>query len=170
MGIVDFFSPCDLGIWRMPLKEQLGTSSGLHQALCIFSKPSVSSVWSYSLETLNSGQNQRFCCSISPRNLSDDPENNGAPLLYTSSLVHHFKAIGESKLELQSGNAQIGSKSAILCLVRPWNLMDDLEKQKGTSRFVRHFKTIVNSSWSISPEIGVKIGDFLSDVTLNFYG
>ena len=31
----------------------------------------------------------------------------------TSSLVHHFVAIGEFKLELQSGNAQSGSKSTI---------------------------------------------------------
>ena len=29
----------------------------------------------------------------------------------TSSFVHHFVAIGEFKLELQSGNAQFGSKS-----------------------------------------------------------
>ena len=31
----------------------------------------------------------------------------------TSSFVHYFIAIGEFKLELQSGNAQFGSKSAI---------------------------------------------------------
>ena len=31
----------------------------------------------------------------------------------TSSFVNHFKAIGEFKLEWQSGNAQFGSKSAI---------------------------------------------------------
>ena len=32
----------------------------------------------------------------------------------TSSFVHHFKSIGEFKLELQSRNAQFGSKSMIL--------------------------------------------------------
>ena len=47
----------------------------------------------------------------------------------TSSFVHHFKAMGEFKLELQSGNAQFGSKSAIFCPVWHWNLKDDLEKQ-----------------------------------------
>ena len=47
----------------------------------------------------------------------------------TLNFVHHFKAIGEFQLELQSGNAQFGSKSAIFCPVWPWNLMDDLEKQ-----------------------------------------
>ena len=35
-------------------------------------------------------------------------------LFYTIlSFVHHFKSIGEMKLELQSGNAQFGSKLAI---------------------------------------------------------
>ena len=46
----------------------------------------------------------------------------------TSSFVHHFVAIGEFKLELQSGNAQFGSKSMIFLAVWPWNLTDDLEK------------------------------------------
>ena len=47
----------------------------------------------------------------------------------TSSFMDHFVAIGEFKLELQSGNAQFGSKSTIFRAVWPWNLMDDLEKQ-----------------------------------------
>ena len=40
-------------------------------------------------------------------------ENNRAPLLCYFKLVHHFMAICEFKLELQSGNAQFGSKSMI---------------------------------------------------------
>ena len=47
----------------------------------------------------------------------------------TSSFVHHFLAIGDFKLELQSGNTQFGSNSTIFRAVWPWNLMDDLEKQ-----------------------------------------
>ena len=51
-------------------------------------------------------------------------------LFYTTpSFVHHFKSMGEFKLELQSGNTQFGSKSEIFCPVWPWNLTDDLEKQ-----------------------------------------
>ena len=50
-----------------------------------------------------------------------------------SSFVHHFIAIGEFKLKLQSGNAQFGWKLAIYCPMWPWNLTDDLEKQFGTS-------------------------------------
>ena len=47
----------------------------------------------------------------------------------TSSFVHHFIAICELKLELQSRNAQFGSKSTSFWAVWPWNLTDDLEKQ-----------------------------------------
>ena len=46
-----------------------------------------------------------------------------------SSFVQHFIAIGEFKLELQSGNAHFGSNSTIFRAVWPWNLMYDLEKQ-----------------------------------------
>ena len=47
----------------------------------------------------------------------------------TSSFVHHFLPIGEFKLELQSGNAQFGSKSTIFWAVWPRNFMDDPQKQ-----------------------------------------
>ena len=47
----------------------------------------------------------------------------------TSSFVHHFVPIGELKLELQSGNAQFGSKSTILLALWPRNFMDDPQKQ-----------------------------------------
>ena len=47
----------------------------------------------------------------------------------TSSFVHHFVAIGDFKLELQSGNTPSWSNSTIFRAVWPWNLTDDLEKQ-----------------------------------------
>ena len=56
-------------------------------------------------------------------------KTKGHPFYVASSFVHRFKATEELKLELQSGNAQFGSKSAIFCPVWPWNLTDDLEKQ-----------------------------------------
>ena len=46
----------------------------------------------------------------------------------TSSFVYHCIAIGEFKLELQSGNAQSGSNSTLFRAVWPWNFMDDLDK------------------------------------------
>ena len=46
-----------------------------------------------------------------------------------SGFVHHFIAISESKLELQSENPQFGQKSKIILAVWPWNWTDDPEKQ-----------------------------------------
>ena len=62
----------------------------------------------------------------------------------TSSFVHHCKAIDEFKLRLQSGNGQFGSKSAIFCPVWPGNLMDDLEKQYGTSAMLLQVLCIIS--------------------------
>ena len=62
----------------------------------------------------------------------------------TSSFVHHFKAMDEFKLELQSGNPQFGWKSAIFCPVWPWNLTNDLEKQYGTSSMLLQALCIIS--------------------------
>ena len=45
-----------------------------------------------------------------------------------TSQLNHFVAIGQFKLELQSGNAKFGSESAIFWPAWPWNLTDDLKK------------------------------------------
>ena len=77
------------------------------------------------------GSNWWLLCPVCPWNLTDDLKNKGHLFYVTLSCVHHFVAIDEFKLELQSGNPRFGSKSAIFCPVWPWNLTDDLEKQKG---------------------------------------
>ena len=88
----------------------------------------------------------------------------------TSSFVHHFVAMGEFKLELQSGNAQSGSNSTIFRAVWPQNLMDDLENQQGTSSKQHQAICIISSSYvnsnlSYSPET-VKLGCDLCDLDL----
>ena len=66
-------------------------------------------------------------------------------LFYTmSSFVHHFKAICWFKLELQSGNAHFGSKSAIFfvpCDIEIWqmSLKNNRHLFYATSNFVYHF-------------------------------
>ena len=85
--------------------------------------------WSYSPDTPNLGQIQQF---LELRTLKFDGwpwKTIGHLFFATSSFVQHFIAIGEFKLELQSGNAQSGSNSTIFRAVWPWNLTDDLEKQ-----------------------------------------
>ena len=65
----------------------------------------------------------------------------------TSSIVHHFITIGEFKLELESGNAQSGSNVRLFRAVWPWNLTDNLEKQKVTSSKQHQAICIISSSF-----------------------
>ena len=87
-----------------------------------------------------------------------------------SSFMHHFIVIGEFKLKLQSGNTQFGSKSTIFLAVWPWNLMDDLQKQWGTSPKQHQALCIisspyVNSNWSYGPET---LNGVMTSVSLTF--
>ena len=167
----------------------------------------MNSNWSYTLETLNSGRNQRFF--FVPYDLEIwwmTLEKDRAPLLYyiklcasfqihrwietevtvqkrsiwvkignflshvtlkfdgcpwkrighlfyvASSFVHHFTAISELKLELQSGNSQSGSNSTIFKAVRPWDLTDDLAKQWGTSSMLLpRFGSKSTIVWAVWP-------------------
>ena len=65
----------------------------------------------------------------------------------TSSFVHHFKYISVLKLELQSGNSQLGSKFVIFlsCVTLkfdgwPWKTIEHLFYSTGS--FVQHCKAI----------------------------
>ena len=89
--------------------------------------------------------------------------------------MHHFKTIGEFKLAVQSGNPQFGSKSVILCPLWPWNLTNDIEKNKAP--FVTYFELYapLHSHWWVQTWFTVRkrpiyenIGIFLSPVTLKF--
>ena len=123
-----FLEPCDLEIWRITLQNN---SASL---LCYFKLcAAFRSHW-----WIQTGVTVRKC---SIRVKIDDffsrvtlkfdgwPSKTIGYLFYaTSSFVQHFIAIGEIKLELQSGDAQTGSNSTIFSAVWPWNLTDDLEK------------------------------------------
>ena len=93
-----------------------------------------------------------------------------------SSLVHHIGSIDQFKLELQSGNAKFGSKSAIFCPVWPWKLTDDLEKTiwhlfYATSSFEHNFMAIgqFNGVTVREHQIRVKIGDFFVPCDLEIW-
>ena len=65
------------------------------------------------LQSRNSqfGSKSAISCPKWPWNLSHDLEKQWLHLCYAaSSFEHHFKAIGEFNLELQSGTAQLGPK------------------------------------------------------------
>ena len=112
-------------------------------ALCIISKLWVNSNWSYSPEALNSGLDRRFL-SVRPWNLT--LKTTGHLFYVASSFVHHFIAISEFKLKLQSGNAHLRSKSMFLSRVSwkcdrwPWKTTGHLFY--ATSSFLHHFIAI----------------------------
>ena len=111
-----FFRPCDLGIWWMTSKNNrapllyyimLCTSFHSHQWIKIGARVRKHSIW----VNIND-----FFCRVWPWNLTDDLEKKTGHLFKAvSSCVHHFTAIIQFKLELQSENAQFGSKAAIFC-------------------------------------------------------
>ena len=124
-----FFSPCDLEIWWMTLKNN-------RAPLLYYIKLCVSFQIYRCIQTVGTDRKRSIRVKIgnflSCVTLKFDgwPWKTIGHLFYTTpSFVHHFKSIGEFNLELQSGNAQFGSKSAIFCPVWPWNFTDDLEKQ-----------------------------------------
>ena len=82
-------------------------------------------------------------------------ETTGHLLYAISSFVDHFVAIGEFKLELQSGNGQFGSKSSF---VSPASLKFDRWHRKiiahplcATSSFVHHFVVIGEFKLELQP-------------------
>ena len=124
-----FFSPCDLEIWWMTLKNNRAPLL-CYIKLCA-SFPSHR--WIQTGVTVRKLSIQVKMGSFLSRvtlTFYGWPWKTIGHLFYaTSSFVHHFQAMGEFKLGLQPGNAQIGSKWAIFCPVWPWTLTGDLEKQ-----------------------------------------
>ena len=139
----------------------------------------MNSNWSYSPEILNSGQRRPLFCPLLPWNLSNDPEKQIGYLLYaTSSFIHNFKAFCEFKLELQAGNPQFRSKSAISCPPVTLKFADDPEKNN-RAPLLCYFKlcALFRNCWWIQTGVTVrkrpiwmKIGIFWSRLTLKFDG
>ena len=134
-----FFSPCDLEIWWMTPKTyrahllyyiKLCVSFHIHQWIQTGVTVRKPPIWVKFNDFFN-----RVTLKFDRR-----PWNPIGHLFYaSSSFVHHFVAIGEFKLESQSGNTQFGTKSTIFLAMWPWNLTDDLEKEY----FVHHFVATV---------------------------
>ena len=142
--IRQFLEPCDLEIWHMTLKN---TRAPL---LCYFKL--CASLCSH--RWIQAGVTVRkrpiwvkINDFVSRVTLQYDVwhwKTIGHLFYATSSFVHHFVAIGDFKLELQSGNAKFGSNSTIFRAVWPCNLMDDLEIQKGTSTMLLQALCIIS--------------------------
>ena len=95
----------------------------------------------------------------------------------TSSFVHHFKSIDEFKLELQSGNAQFGSKPAFFvpCYLEIWQMTSKNNRAPLLCCFKLcvsfHSHQWIQTGVTVRKRpILVKIDDFFSRVTLKFNG
>ena len=127
--ISGFFVPCDLEIWWMTLKNNRAPLLCYIKLCASFQ----SHRWIQTGVTVRKRSIQvkigNFLSRVTLK-LDGWPWKTISHLFYVaSSFKHHLIAIMEIKLKLQSGNPQFGSKSAILLVAWPWNLMDDLEKQ-----------------------------------------
>ena len=168
--INNLFLPCDLAIWSMTLKNNRAPLQ------CYF-KRCVSFRSHRWFQTGDTIRKQPIWVKIdnfhSRVTLQFDvwPRKTIGHLFYViSSVVHHLVAIGDFKLEIQSGKGQFGSKSTIFIAVWRCNLTYGLEKQEGTSSKQHQAICIipssyVNSNWSYSPA-AVKLGCDLCDLNL----
>ena len=142
-----YLEPCDLAIWRMTLKNnrapllchfKLYASFHSHRWIQAGVTVQKRPIW---VKIINFFSRVTLQFDVWPW------KTIGHLFYATSSFVHHFVAIGDFKLELQSGNAQFGSNLMIFRAAWPWNLTYDLQKTLGhlfyaTSSFVQHFVTI----------------------------
>ena len=120
-----FFCLCDLEIWWMTPKNnkarllhyiKLCVSFQIHQWIKTGVTVQKRPIW-VKFDLLS-------CVTLQ---FDEWPSKTIGHLFYaTSSFVHHFVAIGDFKLEIQSRNSQFGSKSTIFRAVGPFNLTYDL--------------------------------------------
>ena len=125
-----YFVLCDLGIWWMTLENNRAHLLYYIKLCSSFQIHQWSQTWVTVRKRLIWVKIGGVFLSRVTLKFDGWPWKTIGYLFFTTlSFVYHFKAMGEFKLELQSGNAQFGSKSAIFCPLWPWNLPDDLENQ-----------------------------------------
>ena len=136
----------------------------------------MNSSWGYSPETLNLGRNLRFLSHVTLKFHVWHWKAIGQHFYAPLSVMHHFVAIGEFKLEWQSGNAQFGSNSEIVffpCDLENWQM----NSKNNKAPLLIYFKlcALFRSHWWIQTgvtvrkrPIWVKIADFFPLWPWNF--
>ena len=127
----------------------------LLQALCIISKPSVNSNWSYSPKTLKWGQNRRFFVPCDPEIWRMTLKYNRAPLLCCFKLCASFHSHRWIRTKVRVPIRSIGVKIGnLLSRVTfdgwPWKAIGHLFH--ATSSFVHHF--IANGEFKLELQSG----------------
>ena len=170
-----FFQSCDLEIWWMAWKNN-------RAPLLCYSKLCASFCSHWWIQTGVTFRKRpiwvKFGHFLSCVTLKFDVWHRktiGHLFYVASSFVHHFMAIHEFKLKLQSGNAQFGSKSAIYfpCDLEIWRMT--LKNNRAPLLCYSKLFASFQSHWWIETgvtvrkrPIWVKFDDFLSCVTLKF--
>ena len=144
-----------------------------HQALCIISNASVNSNWSYSPETLNSGQNWRFFVQRDLKIWWMTLQNNRAPLLNYIKLCAAFQSHWYIQTRVTVRKRSIWVKIWVFCPRDLGNWQMTLKNYRAHSLYYIKLCVAFQSHWYIQSgvivrkrTIRVKIGDFLSRVTL----
>ena len=102
-------------------------------------------------------------------------KNDRAPLLCYLKICESFHCHLCIQIGVIVRKRQFGSKSGIFCPMRPWNLTNDLEKQKDNSSYYLkicasfHCHLWIQTGVAVQKRpIWVEIGNFLSHATLKF--
>ena len=151
-----FFEPCHLEIWRMTLQHNWAP------LLCYF-KLCASFLSHWWIQTGATVRKRPIWVKFDDFQSHATLKFDGWPcktighLFYaTSSFVHHFVAIGEFKLELQSGNAQYGSIWRFLepCDLEIWQMT----LQNNRAPLLCYFKLCASfrSHWWIQTGVTVR--------------
>ena len=172
--ISDFLSRLTLKFDGWPWKT-IGHLFYAMLSLCIISRPSVNSNWSYSPEMLNLGQNQRFLSCVTLKIWQMTLKNNRAPLLCCFKLCASFHGhqwiqtkvtVRKRSIRVKIGNffSRVTLKFDGWLWKTIWHLF------YATSSFVHHFLAIGEFKLELVRKnpIWVKIDNFLSHVTLKF--
>ena len=123
-----FLEPCDLAIWRMTLQNNRAPFLYYFKLCASFRSHWCIQTWVTVRKHPIWVKLDNFFSRVTLKFDRWPWKTIGHLFNTTSSFVHHFVAIGEIKLELQSGNAQSGSNLTIFRAVWAWYLTDDLKK------------------------------------------
>ena len=150
-----FFSPCDFEIWCMTLKNyrahllyyiKLCVSFQIHRWIQIDISLRKRSI------RVEIGE---FLSLVTLK--FDLKTQKGTSSILLQALCIISQPSVNSNWSYSQKKAQFGSKLTIVLAVWLWNLMDDLQKQLGTSSMLLQalcsiLYPLVNSNWSYSPE------------------
>ena len=153
-----FFVACDLEIWQMTLKNDRAPLLYYVKFCASFQTHRCIKTW-VTVQKCSLRVKIGNFCPVWPGKFDGRPWKTIGHLFYAaSSFVHHFIAISEIKLELQSGNAKFGSKSMIffvLCDLEIWQMTLKINR----APLLCYFKLCASFHYHMWIQTGVMAGN-----------